>query len=276
MTTTTQPAELPDLRAAANAVIAARDQYGWSSEVDAALNVLRAVLYTQPAELPALSDEREAFDLIHTLMAHMNEAHLAKSEEWKQANFAAADQTESKLKDWIRAALAATGAQAQADQAPAEGDGLPPMNARMAAALREIAKPLAKGSKSIVERAADMLDATGDTNGRCDGLRPAVHGGLALGGYTHGALADLLWASPDVMGLNAELGLTMDQLVRLAGALSKAFPDVQPKNTPLAAQAAPAVPEGFSVVKLSQCAYRTKRGGDLRRHDVRRRHNAAV
>lgn len=47
---------------------------------------------------------------------------------------------------------------------PAEGDEdeEPPLQARMAAALREIAKPLAKGSKSIVERAADMLDAQPD------------------------------------------------------------------------------------------------------------------
>lgn len=59
--------------------------------------------------------------------------------------------------------------------------------------------------------------ATGDTNERRhDGLRPALHGIVALGGCTSGALADLLWASPNVMGLNAELGLTMDQLVRLA------------------------------------------------------------
>lgn len=78
--------------------------------------------------------------------------------------------------------------------------------------------------------------ATGDTNGRRNELRPAVHGRVAVGDYTSGALADLLWASPDVMSLNAELGLTMDQLVKLAQALSKAVPNVQPKGT--------AVPQG--------------------------------
>ncbi len=54
-------------------------------------------------------------------------------------------------------------------QAPAEGDELPPLAVRMAAALREIAKPLAKGSRSIVERAADMLEA----QPQCNGAEPA-------------------------------------------------------------------------------------------------------
>lgn len=35
-------------------------------------------------------------------------------------------------------------------------------------------------------------------------------------------LADRLWQSEEVMSLNAELGLTMDQLVRLAKAILKA------------------------------------------------------
>lgn len=66
--------------------------------------------------------------------------------------------------------------------------------------------------------------ATGDTNGRRDGLRSAVHGRVAVGGYTPGALADLLWASPDVMSLNAELGLSMDQLAQLTQAVLTAVP----------------------------------------------------
>lgn len=61
--------------------------------------------------------------------------------------------------------------------------------------------------------------ATGDTNGRHDGLRPDLHGRVPLGGHTPGALADLLWASDDVMALNAELGLTMDRLVQFAQAV---------------------------------------------------------
>lgn len=265
-------------------------------------------------------------------------------------------------------------------QAPAEGDELPPLAVRMAAALREIAKPLAKGSKSILERAADMLEAqptgtepapapcecpdrgycdgscspgnqpsdglpnivtsapetiylvidpdlrpeadfreimrsfedsvqwcaedsydngikyvradtlpdvqpkgtapagwkferagnvikaiapdgvywcvvrddearedkigsffwtlcdalatqapapapaTGDTNGRRDELRSAVHGRVAVGSHTPGALADLLWASHDLMSLNAELVLSMDQLVQLTQAVLTAVP----------------------------------------------------
>lgn len=72
--------------------------------------------------------------------------------------------------------------------------------------------------------------ATGDINGRHDEIRPALHGRGAVGCYTPGALADLLWASPDVMGLNAELGLTMDQLVRLAQTVLTAF------SAPAAAQ----------------------------------------
>lgn len=45
------------------------------------------------------------------------------------------------------------------------GDELPPLANRTAAALREIAKPLAKGSKSILERAADMLEAQTQATG---------------------------------------------------------------------------------------------------------------
>lgn len=60
---------------------------------------------------------------------------------------------------------------------------------------------------------------SGDTNGRHDGLRPDLHGRVPLGGHTPGALADLLFASDDVMALNAELGLTMDRLVQFAQAV---------------------------------------------------------
>ena len=71
----------------------------------------------------------------------------------------------------------------------------------------------------VGEREAFGETTTGETNGRHDGLRRDLHGGLALGGYTLGALADLLFASDDVMSLNAELDLTMDQLVQLAQAV---------------------------------------------------------
>lgn len=60
---------------------------------------------------------------------------------------------------------------------------------------------------------------TGDTNGRHDGLRPDLHGRVPLGGHTPGDLADLLWASDDVMALNAEMGLPMDRLVQFAQAV---------------------------------------------------------
>lgn len=68
------------------------------------------------------------------------------------------------------------------------------------------------------------------TSGRHDGLRPAVHGSLDVGSDTGRAvasgelpsLADRLWNSEEVMSLNAEMGLTMDQLVRLARAILKA------------------------------------------------------
>ena len=76
---------------------------------------------------------------------------------------------------------------------------------------------------------------TGDTNGRRDGLRSAVHGRVPVGGHTPGALADLLWASPDVMGLNAELGLTMDQLVQLTQAVLTAVPCAAVAHAPTAA-----------------------------------------
>lgn len=65
------------------------------------------------------------------------------------------------------------------------------------------------------------------TYGRYDGLRPCVHGCMAVGsdacravvGGELPSLADRLWASEEVMSLNAELGLTMDQLARLARAI---------------------------------------------------------
>lgn len=38
----------------------------------------------------------------------------------------------------------------------------------------------------------------------------------------HDGMADRLWASEEVMSINAELGLTMDQLIRLASAILKA------------------------------------------------------
>lgn len=63
--------------------------------------------------------------------------------------------------------------------------------------------------------------------GRHDRLRLGVHGSVAVGGDSRRAvaggelpsLADRLWASEEVMGLNAELGLTMDQLARLSRAI---------------------------------------------------------
>ncbi len=80
------------------------------------------------------------------------------------------------------------------------------------------------------EAATPAAPATSDTkentSGRYDGQRPAVHGDLllrdrssaALAGSAGASIADVLWNSEAVMGLNAELGLTMDQLVRLARA----------------------------------------------------------
>lgn len=49
--------------------------------------------------------------------------------------------------------------EAQATQQPSEQDEETTLEARMAAALREIAKPLAKGNRAILERAADLLAA---------------------------------------------------------------------------------------------------------------------
>lgn len=63
----------------------------------------------------------------------------------------------------------------------------------------------------------------GETNGRNDGLRSALHGRVSLGDRAYGALVDGLFASDDVMSLNAELGLTMDQLVRLVQATHAAL-----------------------------------------------------
>lgn len=63
----------------------------------------------------------------------------------------------------------------------------------------------------------------GETNGRNDGLRSALHGRVYLGDRAYGALVDSLFASDDVMSLNAELGLTMDQLVRLVQATHAAL-----------------------------------------------------
>ena len=110
--------------------------------------------------------------------------------------------------------------------------------------VREAREALAKLDAQAAEQAAGGGEAvngttTGEINGRHDRIRPAVHGRVALGGYTPGALADLLFASDDVMSLNAKLDLTMDQLVPLAQAVlsaisihpAKAAPsDPQPKG----------------------------------------------
>lgn len=87
---------------------------------------------------------------------------------------------------------------------------------------------LAKFDAQAAEQAAGGGEAvsnttTGEINGRHDGIRPAVHGRVVLGGCAPGALADLLFASDDVMSLNAKLGLTMDQLVPLAQAVLSAI-----------------------------------------------------
>lgn len=67
-------------------------------------------------------------------------------------------------------------------------------------------------------------------HGRLDEFRPAVRGGMVVGGDAGrpvagselSSVADKLWASEAVMSLNAELGLTLDQLVRLAKAIVSA------------------------------------------------------
>ncbi len=67
----------------------------------------------------------------------------------------------------------------------------------------------------------------GKSNGRNDKQGPALGANLPLGGSPDASVAcstysslssltDVLWGSDDVMALNAELGLTMDQLVRIA------------------------------------------------------------
>ena len=115
---------------------------------------------------------------------------------------------------------------------------------QMAEALRRIADPrnthFAGDAQVVAREALALFDAqaaeqaagggeavngttTGEINGRHYGIRPAVHGRVALGGYTPGALADLLFASDDVMSLNAKLDLTMDQLVPLAQAVLSAI-----------------------------------------------------
>lgn len=74
----------------------------------------------------------------------------------------------------------------------------------------------------------DEQHQPGEINGRHDGLRPFVYGGvpvcdrakLATADRGASSLIDALWASEEVMALNAELGLTMEQLVRLVRAIS--------------------------------------------------------
>lgn len=62
------------------------------------------------------------------------------------------------------------------------------------------------------------------SNGRSLGIRHDLHGAVPVGvradstvaGGEIPSLTERLWNSDEVMSLNAELGLTMDQLVRLA------------------------------------------------------------
>lgn len=94
---------------------------------------------------------------------------------------------------------------------------------------QEDRKRLIAAREALAAFDAQQAAHKGDTNGRDDGLRSALHDRVSLGYGTAGALADRLFASDDVMGLNAELGLSMDQLVRL----------VQATHSALAQQSAP-------------------------------------
>lgn len=90
--------------------------------------------------------------------------------------------------------------------------------------------------RRILKKAADALaqpaaasnpDSKGSEIGRPDELRFGLHGDLllrdrsaaAVAGFAGASLVDALWNSDEVMALNAELGLTMDQLVRLSRAM---------------------------------------------------------
>lgn len=74
---------------------------------------------------------------------------------------------------------------------------------------------------------------SGGSNGRHDGLRSTLHGCVSVGSYTPGALADLLFASNEVMALNAQLGLTMDQIVPFAQAVLAAAGAALAQRQPL-------------------------------------------
>jgi len=69
---------MDELRAAAQAVVAARDRYGWSPEVDAEINRMRAVLASpsERQEAAAAGQESEAF-----------EAEFRDREKWGRYTF---------------------------------------------------------------------------------------------------------------------------------------------------------------------------------------------
>lgn len=74
------------------------------------------------------------------------------------------------------------------------------------------------------------------SDGRHEQLRFDVHGGVPVGASSDGTLSakqvssltDKLWNSAEVMSLNAELGLTMDQLVSLVNAVLPLTTAAQP------------------------------------------------
>ena len=99
----------------------------------------------------------------------------------------------------------------------------------IAAGVEKLRADLA-ASQAECERLRAKLLVVETKNGRRNEFRSDVHGGVAVGGdpdstldcFDASSLSDTLWRSDEVMSLNAELGLSIDQLVQLTHAIDAA------------------------------------------------------
>jgi hypothetical protein len=145
-----------------------------------------------------------------------------------------AEAAKSQLRSMIAAALS------QAPVAVPDGYALVPVEPTISMCLAGAAARISVECPTPAEAAYRAMLAASPANadskeseiGRVDELRCGVHGDLllrsrstaALVGVSGASLVDALWESEAVMSLNAELGLTMDQLVRLAKSMLTAAP----------------------------------------------------
>jgi hypothetical protein len=115
----------------------------------------------------------------------------------------------------------------------------------------------------------------GESDGRNDKQRPALGTNLPLGvsadisvacsSYSSlPSLTDLLWGSDDVMALNAELGLTMDQLSRIANVVLQSHREALAQHRAALEECVKSLAKCSAVIRTRQ----QKNDGELTSGDV--------